>query len=83
MTKGKDVEGLNISIKSLLSVGAILFLLIGEYIVLHKEIEEAKRLPKSEITKIELEYIKRDIDSLKEQLELVKDKAIFTSNENN
>jgi len=68
----KDIEGLNISLKTLLSVGAIIFLLIGEYILLHKEIEEAKRLPTSEVSKVEFEYIKKDIDILQEEIKVIK-----------
>ncbi len=67
----KDLEGLNISLKSLLSVSAILFLLIGEYVVLHKEIEEAKQLPISEVSKVEVEYLKKDIESLNKQIEIL------------
>ena len=69
----KDIEGLNISIKSLLSAGAIIFLLIGEYVVLHKEIEEAKRLPISKVSKVEVEYLKKDIEILKEELQEIRE----------
>ncbi|QDP57707.1 MAG: hypothetical protein Unbinned6486contig1001_22 [Prokaryotic dsDNA virus sp.] len=68
----KDIEGLNISLKTLLSVGAIIFLLIGEYILLHKEIEEAKRLPTTEVTKVEFEYIKRDVQTLHKEVNDIK-----------
>ena len=72
----KDIEGLNISVKSLLSAGAIIFLLIGEYVVLHKEIEDAKRLPIPELSIEEYEYDKKylelEIESLKEDIEQVK-----------
>lgn len=67
-----EVEKLNVSLKSVLSFGAIIFLLIGEYVVLHKEIEEAKRLPISKISKVEIDYIKKDIQSLQKQIELIK-----------
>ena len=69
----KDIEGFSISIKSMLSASAILFLLIGEYVVLHQEIEVAKQLPKAEITRVELEYIKKDIELLEKALEELKD----------
>ena len=69
----KEVGGLNISLKSLLSVSAIVFLLIGEYVVLHKEIEEAKRLPVSEISAeqymYDKKYIENDISDLQEKLD--------------
>ena len=70
-----DKEGFSISFKSLLSVSAILALLIGEYVVLHKEIEEAKRLPKNEISIEEYKYDKKylidEIEELKAELELI------------
>tara|TARA_R110000824_G_scaffold79451_4_gene200153 strand:- start:7686 stop:7910 length:225 start_codon:yes stop_codon:yes gene_type:complete len=69
----KDIEGLNISLKSLLSVGAIIFLLIGEYILLHKEIEEAKRLPTSEVSKLEVDYIRKDISIIQDEIKLIKE----------
>lgn len=69
----KDLESLNISVKSILSFGAILFLLIGEYVVLHKEIEEAKNLPlptvTSEAYKYDKKYIEQEIAELKEEVE--------------
>lgn len=71
----KDIEGLNISVKSLLSVGAILFLLIGEYVVLHKEIEEAKRLPISKVSELEIVYLKKDIETLNKKIELLNKKV--------
>tara|TARA_R100000781_G_scaffold110081_1_gene75310 strand:+ start:9656 stop:9880 length:225 start_codon:yes stop_codon:yes gene_type:complete len=67
-----EVEKLNISLKSVLSFSAILFLLIGEYIVLHQEIEEAKRLPIEKVSKVEVDYIKKDIETLQKQIELIK-----------
>ena len=67
-----EVEKLNISLKSVLSFSAILFLLIGEYIVLHQEIEEAKRLPIAKVSKVEVDYIKKDIETLQKQIELIK-----------
>lgn len=70
-----DKEGFSISLKSLLSISAILALLIGEYVVLHKEIEEAKRLPKNEISIEEYKYDKKylidEIEELKAELELI------------
>ena len=70
-----DKDGFSISLKSLLSISAILALLIGEYVVLHKEIEEAKRLPKNEISMEEYKYDKKylidEIEELKAELELI------------
>ena len=51
-----------ISVKTFFAVGAGLILLVGEYIVLQGDIEEAKRLPVSEqveITRLEIEMINR------------------------
>ena len=71
----KEAEGFTISLKSLLSLSAILALLIGEYVVLHKEIEEAKRLPKNEISIEEYKYDKKylidEIEELKAELKLI------------
>jgi len=75
----KDIEGLNISVKSLLSFSAILFLLIGEYVLLHKEIEDAKRLPEPTVTieayKYDKKYLEEEIADLKEEIENLKEKA--------
>ena len=76
MTKEIQDTPFSISLKTLFSIFAFLFLLIGEYIVLQNEINEAKSLPKTEVTRIEFDYtneklqyqiddIKKDIESLK------------------
>jgi hypothetical protein len=76
MSKEIQDTPFSISLKTLFSIFAFLFLLIGEYIVLQNEINEAKSLPKTEVTKIEFDYsneklqyqiddIKKDIESLK------------------
>ena len=74
-----SLENLNVSVRGILSACAIFFLLVGEYIVLHKEIEEAKRLPASEISKEEYTYDKKtilqEIEFLKEDLEKLKTKG--------
>jgi len=47
-----------ISVKTFFAVGAALILLVGEYIVLQGDIEEAKRLPVAkqvEITRLEID----------------------------
>lgn len=67
----------SISVKSLFTIIAFTFVAIGEYVVLHQEIEEAKRLPKTEVSKIEFEYnnerLQSQIDVLKEELRDLKD----------
>ena len=76
MTKEIQDTPFSISLKTLFSIFAFLFLLIGEYIVLQNEINEAKILPKTEVSRIEFDYtneklqyqiddIKKDIESLK------------------
>lgn len=76
MSKEIQDTPFSISLKTLFSIFAFLFLLIGEYIVLQNEINEAKTLPKTEVTKVEFDYsneklqyqiddIKKDIESLK------------------
>ena len=76
----KQVDSISISIKTLLSFSAILFLLIGEYILLHKEIEVAKRLPKNEISlqeyKYDKKYFEAEIQHLKEELKELKNEQL-------
>ena len=72
----KQSEGVSISVKTLLSFSAILFLLIGEYIVLHQEIEVAKTLPKNKISQekytYDMKYLETEIKFLKEELKELK-----------
>ena len=67
----------SISLKTLFSICAFLFLLIGEYIVLQKDISEAKNLPKTEVSKIEFEYsnqkLQDQINALNKEIELIKE----------
>ena len=75
----KDIQDttFSISLKTLFSICAFIFLLIGEYIVLQKDISEAKNLPKSELSKLEFEFsnqkLQAQIDVLKKEIELLKD----------
>jgi hypothetical protein len=66
----------SISLKTLFTICAFLFLLLGEYIVLQNDINEAKDLPKTEVSKIEFdcsnEKLQYQIDVLKKELELLK-----------
>tara|TARA_R100000329_G_scaffold7017_1_gene8624 strand:+ start:491 stop:724 length:234 start_codon:yes stop_codon:yes gene_type:complete len=77
MSKEIQDTTFSISLKTLFSICAFLFLLIGEYIVLQKDITEAKNLPKSELSKIEFEFsnqkLQAQIDVLKKEIELLKD----------
>jgi len=40
---------------------------------LHKEIEEAKRLPTSEVSKLEVDYIRKDISIIQDEIKLIKE----------
>ena len=72
-----------ISVKSFFAVGAAVVLLVGEYIVLQSDIEEAKRLPvpeQVEITRLEIDMsnklvlqnfqeIEKDIEQINKDIE--------------
>jgi hypothetical protein len=66
----------SISLKTLFTICAFLFLLLGEYIVLQNDINEAKSLPKTEVSKIEFDYsnerLQYQINALKKELESLK-----------
>lgn len=76
MTKEIQDTTFSISLKTLFSIFAFLFLLIGEYIVLQNEINEAKTLPKTEVTRVEFNFsndkLQYQIDNLKKDIELLK-----------
>tara|TARA_R110001606_G_C15350293_1_gene647492 strand:+ start:818 stop:1156 length:339 start_codon:yes stop_codon:yes gene_type:complete len=77
-----------ISVKTFFAVGAGLILLVGEYIVLQGDIEEAKRLPVSEqveITRLEIEMnnklilqhfddVEKDIEQINKEIDELKQK---------
>ena len=77
-----------ISVKTFFAVGAGLVLLVGEYIVLQSDIQEAKRLPEilePTVTRIELdlknqillekfEEIEKDIEKINQDIKEVKRK---------
>tara|TARA_R110002012_G_scaffold39389_1_gene108936 strand:+ start:7080 stop:7415 length:336 start_codon:yes stop_codon:yes gene_type:complete len=77
-----------ISVKTFFAVGAGLILLVGEYIVLQGDIEEAKRLPEVEdveITRLEVEMnnklilqhfedVEEDIEQITKQIDELKQK---------
>lgn len=78
----------NISLKNLITIGGLIALLVGEYVVLQKDIEEAKKLPvpiQPEVTRVEfdmqnaliLQTIKttnEDLNEIKEDLKEIKKK---------
>tara|TARA_R110001599_G_scaffold341220_1_gene562122 strand:+ start:643 stop:975 length:333 start_codon:yes stop_codon:yes gene_type:complete len=77
-----------ISVKTFFAVGAAMVLLVGEYIVLQGDIEEAKRLPEIEnveISRLEVEMnnrlmqqhfedIEKDIEQITKQIDELKQK---------
>ena len=76
MSKEIQDTTFSISLKTLFTICAFLFLLLGEYIVLQNDINEAKNLPKTEVSKIEFDYsnekLQYQIDVLKKELESLK-----------
>lgn len=77
-----------ISVKTFFAVGAAMVLLVGEYIVLQGDIEEAKRLPEIEnveISRLEVEMnnrlmhqhfedIEKDIEQINKEIDELKQK---------
>ena len=76
MSKEIQDTTFSITLKTLFTICAFLFLLLGEYIVLQNDINEAKSLPKTEVSKIEFDFTNKklqyQIDALKEELESLK-----------
>ncbi len=76
MSKEIQDTTFSISLKTLFTICAFLFLLLGEYIVLQNDINEAKSLPKTEVSKIEFDFtnekLQYQIDALKKELESLK-----------
>ena len=83
-----EEQTFNISLKNLVTIGGIIALLVGEYIVLQKDIEEAKKLPipiQPEVTRVALDMqnalilqtiatTKQDLLEIKEDLKDIKKK---------
>jgi hypothetical protein len=83
-----EEQTFNISLKNIISIGGILFLLVGEYIVLQKDIQEAKELPipiQPEVTRVEFDMqndlilqtiatTKQELIEIKEELKDIKKK---------
>lgn len=74
MAKEITDTNFSVSLKTLGAVGTVLFLMIGEYIVLQEAISEAKRLPDPPITRIEYDLHEK---SVLRELELIKDEIRF------
>jgi len=74
-----------ISVRNFIAIGAASLLLVGEYLVLQNDINEAKSLPKIEITRLEVELknelllqnfknIEKDIERINNELTKIKTK---------
>ena len=76
MSKEIQDTTFSITLKTLFTICAFLFLLLGEYIVLQNDINEAKSLPKTEVSKIEFDYsnekLQYQINALEKELESLK-----------
>ena len=76
MSKEIQDTTFSITLKTLFTICAFLFLLLGEYIVLQNDINEAKSLPKTEVSKIEFDFsnekLQYQIDALEKELESLK-----------
>jgi len=76
VTKEIQNTTFSISLKTLFTICAFLFLLLGEYIVLQNDINEAKNLPVTEVSRIEFDFsndkLQYQIDALKKELESLK-----------
>ena len=83
-----EEQTFNISLKNILTIGGFIFLLVGEWVVLQKDIEEAKKLPipiQPEVTRVEFDMqndlilqtiatTKQDLLEIKEELKDIKKK---------
>ena len=83
-----EEQTFNISLKNIITIGGFIFLLVGEWIVLQKDIEEAKKLPipiQPEVTRVEFDMqndlilqtiatTKNDLLEIKEDIKDIKKK---------
>ena len=83
-----EEQNFNISLKNLITIGGFIFLLVGEWVVLQKDIEGAKKLPipiQPEVTRVEFDMqndlilqtiatTKQDLLEIKEDLKDIKKK---------
>ena len=83
-----EEQTFNISLKNILTIGGFIFLLVGEWVVLQKDIEEAKKLPipiQPEVTRVEFDMqndlilqtiatTQQDLLEIKEDLKDIKKK---------
>jgi hypothetical protein len=75
----------SISIKSLIGIAVAISTVVGMWFALQADIEEAKELPKSDVTRMEFEMkdelvrqtimtTQEDVQDIKEDLKLIKEK---------
>lgn len=83
MSKEIQDQTFVISVRNFIAIGAASLLLVGEYLVLQNDINEAKSLPKIEITRLEVELknelllqnfknIEKDIERINNELTKIK-----------
>ena len=86
MTKDIQDQTFVISVRSFIAIGAASLLLVGEYLVLQNDINEAKSLPKVEITRLEVELknelllqkfknIEKDIERINNEVTKIKEQV--------
>lgn len=83
MSKEIQDQTFIISIRSFIAIGAASLLLVGEYLVLQNDIEEARNYPKVEVTRLEVELknelllqkfknIEKDIERINNEVNKIK-----------
>ncbi len=86
MSKDIQDQTFVISVRSFIAIGAASLLLVGEYLVLQNDINEAKSLPKVEITRLEVELknelllqefknIEKDIERINNEVTKIKEQV--------
>ena len=77
--------GFNVSIKTLIAIGAAMATVIGMWFMLQADITEAKELPEADITRMEfdmkdqnirqsIQHTEKTVDEIKEDLQRMEDK---------
>ena len=79
----KEIVDTNFSInlRTLIAIGSVVILMVGEYVVLQEDISEARKMPEPEITKLEFEYgiekLQKSIELNLKEIEELKDEVMF------
>ena len=86
MTKElNENTGFNVSIKTLIGIGAAISTIVGMWFMLQADITEAKELPKADVTRMEFDMkdqlirqtimnTQEDVIEIKEDIKLIKQK---------